>query len=177
MNPANANALTNLFNRASQSAFLRTNTVRIVFMGEDGADITIRPETPEQAARYLSMIGDAQQPLFRRATLFPGQHDIPSPILFTMEGRYNDYRVRKEYTVLHGFNLRFMERDQPGQLIYDEMFARFANVQHGEGPSLNRFIAILRQAGTDWSAVDFATPKPKRNRRTNLRLVHDANKP
>lgn len=152
-----AKTLTDIFNQRAPGRWLDFSTTQIYFEAVGGANVSVRPLAPEQAAEYLISIRDGHNPLF-----YPGRlsQKISEPICLSFEGTLTRQigQYRKEYRFLKAVTFRFFTMSGGSQLIFHEEFGHYGGNEaraHSGGPSLNEMIRILQRAGNDWRKVNF----------------------
>ncbi len=161
--------LTKLFRKEVEHRELDYRSVSLSIETGQGTEITISSLKPRDAARYLRNFLTTHHDLFQRMHLDNG---IPSPIVLKIDGWYRHETLEKEYRLEPALMIRFMQEDQPSQVIinYDTYWSPSDDRQaHMEGPAIKDFIRILEKADDDWNKVNFTHRTPPHG--THLKLV------
>ena len=168
MNRITANLLTELFNGSAADRTILSKEIFINVDTEAGAEILIRPFSPQIAAEYLThLIGNTKSSLLEPMIL---NDSVRAPINVVFNGRYIDTALRKEYNEPL-ITYRHCPHRKESVLIMDRFYQEQnpSMGQYLQAPSIFQMINALNSAGGRWSDVEFHTQKDEA--RPSLRLV------
>ncbi|MCS5596047.1 MAG: hypothetical protein VYC19_04775 [Pseudomonadota bacterium] len=174
MNRITANLLTDLFNRSSDIRRINPKEVYIQYDTETGAEMTLRPFTPEAAAEYLTyFVNDNKHSLFDPMRLAGGLQsntEFQAPLTLVFNGMFRDTALRKEYNVPLA-TYRYAPKTKESVLIFDRFYQEEnpEMMQYIKAPSIYQMINALSAAGTCWNEVTFNAQNDQS--RPSLKLV------
>lgn len=161
-----ANRLTQLFKGRRHDQRLQKSEISISLTTASGSEITVKPSTPYEAAQYLRLFMDSNNPLLKPGPVhcdtptFSAQR--PGSIVFKGDGQWRESQYERHVVL---FQLKFTgtEKKKPdgeenvGILSLREHFGDDVQNPIGyiHGPTILQLISTLYLAGNSWDNVEF----------------------